>query len=206
MGGITFRIESWEVLGPLLLAFGAVLAVRARRGEPGWHGVPALTRLLAAVYVAGFAHFTFFPIIVDRSQNLSPWYEQTQPIPFLGLLSLDPGFVLNVFLFAPLGMVLLLMTRGDLSPKRVALRCLAVSAAVEITQLVMYILFSNGRSADADDLVANTLGGVLGFLVLRLALRSTALSRIVRPFALPGTALAGSAPETRVPTADSVSR
>lgn len=188
MGGHTIRIESWEVLAPLLLGFLLLLARRAARKVPGWSGRAALLRLLAAVWVAGLAHFTWFPVVVDRAQNLSPWYSQIQPVPGLGLLSADPGFALNALLFVPLGLLLPLITRARLSAKGAALRCLALSAAIELSQLLMYALFANGRAADADDLLANTAGGVLGFLLLRLALRSTASSRLVRSLALPGTA------------------
>jgi hypothetical protein len=75
------------------------------------------TRVLAAVYVAGFVHFTLFPIIVDRGQNLNPWYTQVQPVPFLGTLAMGPSFVLNVILFVPLGMLLLLLTRAGTLPE-----------------------------------------------------------------------------------------
>ncbi|MEU3557836.1 VanZ family protein [Streptomyces fragilis] len=187
MGGFTIRIESWEVVAPLLLGFLLLLARRAARGVPGWSGRAALVRLLAAVWAAGLAHFTYFPVVVDRAQNLTPWYHQIQPVPGLGFLSADPSVALNVLLFVPLGVLLPLVTRGRLSAAGTALRCLALSAAIEVSQLLMYALFGNGRAADADDLLANTVGGLLGFLLLRLALRSSASSRLVRSFALPGT-------------------
>ncbi|MFI6282112.1 VanZ family protein [Streptomyces sp. NPDC050988] len=197
MSGITFRIESIEVLGPLLAAFTVLFAVRATRQRPGWHGRPALTRLVAVLYAAGALHFTLFPIIVDRGQNLSPWTNQVQLIPLTGLLGMDVSFPLNVILFLPFGMLLPLMTRRELGPGRVALRALAVSASIELTQLGMYILFSNGRGADVDDLITNTLGAAFGCLLLRLALRSTAFSHLTRTFALPGTAFASPTPEAR---------
>jgi glycopeptide antibiotics resistance protein len=190
MSGFTLRIESVEVLGPPLAAFIVLLAVRATRQHPGWHGRPALTRLVAALYAAGALHFTLFPIIVDRAQNLSPWTGQVQPIPFLGLLGMDVSFPLNVFLFLPFGILLPLMTRRELGPGRVSLRDLAVSAAIELTQLGMYVLFRNGRGADIDDIITNTLGAALGCLLLHLALRSTTFSALTRTFALPGTAFA----------------
>ncbi|MGW1027656.1 VanZ family protein [Streptomyces sp. NPDC002577] len=196
MGNTSFRIESVEVLAPLLAAFTVLLAARASRKHPGWYGRPALTRLVAAVYAAGFLHFTLFPIIVDKAQNEADWTSQIQPVPLLGVLGMDPSFVLNMALFIPFGVLLPLMAERELRVRRVALRGLAVSLTIELSQLGMYILFSNGRGADVDDLIANTLGGVLGYLILRRVLRSSALSDLVRGFALPGTALAPSAMET----------
>ncbi|WP_329218149.1 VanZ family protein [Streptomyces sp. NBC_01485] len=197
MSGINFRIESVEVLGPLLAAFTVLFAVRATRHRPGWRGRPALTRLVAALYAAGALHFTLFPIIVDRAQNLAPWTGQVQLIPLMGLLGMDVSFPLNVLLFLPFGMLLPLMTRREIGPGRAALRALAVSASIELTQLGMYILFSNGRGADVDDLVTNTLGAALGCLLVHLALRSATLSALTRTFALPGTAFASPALEAR---------
>lgn len=111
MGNLAFRIESVQVLLPLLAGFAALLAVRAVRRRPGWYGKPVLTRLATALYAAGFLHFTMFPIIVDKTQNLSPWYNQIQPIPLAGLIGMDPTFVLNVLLFAPFGLLLPLLAR-----------------------------------------------------------------------------------------------
>lgn len=196
MANLNFRIESVAVLAPLLAGFAMLLAARAMGKRPGWYGRPTLTRLVAALYAAGFLHFTIFPIIVDRSQNEVPWTSQIQPIPLNALLGMDPSFVLNVILFVPLGLLLPLMTRKELQAKRVALRCLAASAAIELTQLGMYIAFRNGRGADVDDLISNTLGGVLGFLILRWALRVSGLSDVVRGFALPSSALVRSAAES----------
>ncbi|MFP1629795.1 VanZ family protein [Streptomyces sp. 5K101] len=192
MGNLAFRIESVQVLLPLLAGFAALLTVRAVRRRPGWYGKPVLTRLATALYAAGFLHFTMFPIIVDKTQNLSPWYNQIQPIPLAGLIGMDPTFVLNVLLFAPFGLLLPLLAKAELPVKRVALRALVTSLTIELVQLGMYVWFSNGRGADVDDLIANTLGGVLGCLILR----SSALSDLVRGFAPPGTALARSATET----------
>jgi glycopeptide antibiotics resistance protein len=197
MSGFTFRIDSVEVLGPLLAAFAVLLAVRATRQRPGWHGRPAVTRLVAALYATGALHFTLFPVIVDPDQNLSPWTNQVQTIPLQGLLSMDVSFALNVLLFLPFGILLPLMTRRALGAGRVALRALAVSATIELTQLGMYIFFSNGRGADVDDLITNTLGATLGCLLLRLALRSTTFSALARGFALPGTAFASPTAETQ---------
>jgi glycopeptide antibiotics resistance protein len=197
MSGFTFRIESVEVLGPLLVAFIVLFALRATRQHPGWHGRPAATRLVAALYATGALHFTLFPIIVDPEQNLIHWTNQVQTIPLLGLLGMDVSFPLNVLLFLPFGILLPLMTRRALAPGRVSLSALAVSATIELTQLGMYILFRNGRGADVDDLITNTLGATLGCLLLRLALRSTAFSALTRGFALPGTAFASPTAETQ---------
>ncbi|MEV6681960.1 VanZ family protein [Streptomyces erythrochromogenes] len=185
MDGIRFRIESVEVLGPLLAVFTVFAVLGAARGWAGWRSGPALTRVVAAVYAAGVLHFTMFPIIVDKQQNLAPWTSQVQVMPFLSVLEMDPGFVENIVLFMPFGFLLPLLTGRILPLRGVALRALGVSAAIELTQLGMYMWFSNGRAGDVDDLMANTLGGVVGAFLLGRCLRSSAASTAVRSFALP---------------------
>ena len=65
-----------------------------------------------------------------------------------------------------------------------------MSTAIELLQLVGNIVFSTGRTTDINDVIANTLGAVLGFVMLRrLArihggrsrLQAMALHRLRRP-------------------------
>ena len=67
----------------------------------------------------------------------------------LGLLNL-----LGVIMFVPVGFLMPLALR--LRFRRVVGACAALSAAVEMAQLAM------GRSLDVDDVLLNTLGGVVG--------------------------------------------
>lgn len=73
--------------------------------------------------------------------------------------------VLNVLLFLPLGFLLPLVFR--FRKKRTGIKVFfisfGVSLFVELTQLLIMT-----RSFDVNDLLANTLGGVLGYLVYRL--------------------------------------
>ncbi len=73
----------------------------------------------------------------------------------------------NVLLFVPFGLALTL--RGWRVPLwRVTLVSVAFSICIELTQG----LAGNGRSADITDVLMNTLGGVLGWLLGRLVLRA----------------------------------
>ena len=51
--------------------------------------------------------------------------------------------------------------------RQVALTGVALSAAIEMTQFLSDVLVSGGRTADVNDLPANTIGAVLGYLVYR---------------------------------------
>ncbi|WP_309115254.1 VanZ family protein [Saccharothrix sp.] len=177
-------IESWYVLVPALALWGAVLVTRAARGRPGWTGRHLPTRTAAGSYVAGVVHFTLFPIDVQRGPhaNQTAWYEQVNWFP---LLTADvPSFVLNVVMLVPFGVLLPLVSARAASAGRVAALSLAFSASIEVAQLLIYVFARSGRSVDVNDLLANTLGGVLGYLLVKSL---PALRRI----ALPGSSLAG---------------
>ncbi|PJE96811.1 VanZ family protein [Streptomyces carminius] len=191
MGDINFEIGSATVLGPLLAVYCLLLAVRAARGRPGWAGKRAVTRLAGALYLAGVLSLTVFPVAVTYGTyaNQVPWYAMVQPIP---LLVADLSFVPNVVMLVPFGMLLPLISRQGSSLKRVTVQAALLSLSIEVTQCLMYVLFNNGRSVDVNDLIANTLGGALGYLVIRLVLRSAAAGEL-RAFALPVSA---AAPET----------
>ncbi|NBM15140.1 VanZ family protein [Streptomyces sp. GC420] len=195
MGDIDFEIGSATVLGPLLTVYCLVLAVRAARRRPGWAGKQAVTRLTAAFYLAGVLSLTVFPVVVSygRYANQVPWYELVQPIP---LLVVDFSFVPNVVMLVPFGMLVPLVSRKGSSLKRVTVQAALVSASIEVTQCLMYVLFNNGRSVDVNDFIANTLGGALGYLIIRTVLRGAAAARELRAFALPGSAAEG--PRERV--------
>ncbi|MFT7840980.1 VanZ family protein [Saccharothrix sp. BKS2] len=176
-------IESWHVLVPLLAVWCAVLVARAVRGRPGWTGTHLATRVVVALYVAGVAHFTLFPIDVQRGPGEPglPWYSQVNPIP---LLTADaPSFVLNVAMLVPFGVLLPLVAARAVGVGRVAAMSLAFSGAIEVAQLLVYVLAGSGRSVDVNDLVANTLGGVLGYLLVRSL-------PVLHRTALPGSSLA----------------
>jgi glycopeptide antibiotics resistance protein len=189
MANINFQIEAAVVLGPLLAGFCLLLAVRARRSRPGWTGKRALTRLLGAFYFAAVLQLTIFPVVVTYGEfaNETAWYNLANPIP---LLVFDLSFVPNVIMMIPLGMLIPLVSAKTLSLKRVAGWSAIVSLSIELTQLLMYILFNNGRSVDINDVIANTLGGMAGYLILRLASRTPSLTDAVRGFALPASAMA----------------
>ncbi|GAA2723439.1 VanZ family protein [Actinocorallia aurantiaca] len=196
MNDIDFEIGAELVLGPLLAAFCVLTAVRAARRHPGWTGGHALVRLAAAFYTAAVLSLTIFPVAITygRYANQTPWYEMVNFIP---LLTVDLSFVPNVVMLVPLGFLIPLMSAPS-SLKRIAGLAFLASLAIETAQLLSYLLFNNGRSVDVNDLIANTLGGVLGYLAFRLAARVPSLDALLRRLTLPAPAPAGSREEPAV--------
>jgi hypothetical protein len=142
------------------------------------------------VYVAAMAAVTVAPTGVHRRHRDS-WWSVVQLIP----LHVPPvSFALNIVMFVPFGLLvpLLLARAGGIG--RVAALSLAASAAIELTQLVLWLTVGNHRTVDVNDLIANTAGGVLGLLAMRFA-RSLARRAPAGGLLEPGTSPRGSGPE-----------
>ncbi|MGP4086155.1 VanZ family protein [Streptomyces sp. KR55] len=184
MVNLDFTVSAAMVLVPALVLFAVLVLLRARAGSPGWTGRHALLRLGGALYAAAVLQLTIFPlhVVFGTYANQTPWYEMVQWVP---LIIADFSFVPNVIMMLPLGALLPLMSVRVSSPGRAVLAGAGISLAIELTQMLSYILFSNGRSVDINDVIANTLGTVLGFLALRWAARARSLAGLVQELALP---------------------
>lgn len=79
-------------------------------------------------------------------------------------------FGANILLFVPIGILLPLRWPRLDRPGIVTLITACLSAAIEVTQFLM----NTGRVAQLDDVIFNTLGGVIGWAIVRAV-------RLVRP-------------------------
>ncbi|WP_086735323.1 VanZ family protein [Streptomyces glaucescens] len=179
-------IEPTYVLGPALVVFLGVAAVRLRRARPGWTGWHVFLRTAACLYTAAVLSITVLPLRVTWGEyaNQMPWWNQVNYVP---MVTVDVTAVPNILMFVPLGMLLPLLTRVSGPARAVGVSALA-SLCIEVTQLLSYVLFHNGRSVDVNDLLANTLGGLIGYLLVRLALARPPVRELLRRFALPRSA------------------
>lgn len=83
-------------------------------------------------------------------------------IPFHDGFSL--GFLLNIFLFIPLGFLCPLISKRYQSIKNTFFIGLGLSFAIEVVQL-----FTLYRATDIDDLITNVVGTLIGYFCFRLA-------------------------------------
>jgi glycopeptide antibiotics resistance protein len=72
------------------------------------------------------------------------------------------NFVGNIVAFMPIGLMPFLARPRRTRAWHVALFCLCLSAMIEVGQYI-----SGRRVADVDDLILNTLGGLVGYWTLR---------------------------------------
>ena len=133
--------------------------------------------LLMAVNLAVILRFVFFPMakVDGRVQPLlfdpaRVWPFRLNPLPFvnLKLYSSKKNLLLNVLgnvaMFIPSGIILPLLYRKlDRLWKVVGVGAL-LSLGIEILQLPFF-----GRTTDADDLVQNTFGVLIGYGIYALA-------------------------------------
>lgn len=107
---------------------------------------------LVAVYaLVGMPCITY--ISPDLNLNL---------IPFLDMVGDLRSTLLNVVLFVPLGLMLPLIWEKYRTGKNAVLFGLGMSLAIELLQILTL------RATDINDLITNTLGTFLGFLIAKV--------------------------------------
>ena len=95
-------------------------------------------------------------------------------IPFIDIVN-EPalyllGSFLNIVMFIPFGLLIPLLWRQLRSLRKAAVASMLFSLFIEMAQMF------SGRLTDVDDLIFNTLGGVIGFLIARAVYRKVAIA------------------------------
>ena len=152
----------YEFITVLLPA--AALALCLRRSGGGRPARFWAVLALFALYLAVTLRLTEAGALFDglrRGFALRPW--QINLVPFSREMDISyPG---NVLLFLPLGVLVPLLWKKWDRAGRVAGAALALSFLIEASQLL------NDRFSDVDDLIVNTAGALLGYVVFSLAAR-----------------------------------
>jgi hypothetical protein len=159
--------ELLTVIVPFFVAYEAVGVANRRRGLRDGRGY-ALGAWAFAVYVYGVFHFTGAGTLHDILRlGLALRDDQTN-LQFLSDYMIPSEYALNVLLFVPFGfLVPMLWPRAD-RLWAVVPAGLAFSLLIELSQLL------NNRASDVDDLLMNTLGAAVGFLLFRAAFHGAA--------------------------------
>ena len=131
---------------------------------------------LFIVYMVFLMYFLFFAEIMGRTYidrdyhyNLTPFRELRRFIVYrrtLGWFAVLSNLLGNVLAFVPFGMILPMLTPKCRNFFHIVLLGFDFSLFVETIQLI-----SKVGSFDVDDLILNTLGAALGYLVYRLIRR-----------------------------------
>jgi glycopeptide antibiotics resistance protein len=141
---------------------------------------------LLFIYLLYLAEMTVFPlsiaIPIERRISLIPFKTIMQFIPILlkhGLItnSLSPhlnagaiNIIGNIVVFIPVGVLIPMLDKGFAKFKTTFMIGFTTSFSIEILQF----LFTDGRCMDVDDLILNTLGVAIGwviFITIRFLIR-----------------------------------
>lgn len=168
---IMFTIQSTYILAPLFLLFLLFLVADAlwkKRKRNIGHYFIIIT---FSIYLLCVIQLVFFPIEVNigKYANLTPWYKT---INFIPILTIDvQTFVLNILMLIPFGVYLPLLHRKFESIKIVTYYGFFLSLTIEGIQMMIRVICGNGRSTDINDLLANTVGAILGYIVINALLK-----------------------------------
>ena len=139
---------------PLVLIY--IFLFDRERAKRRWGWMALLTLYLNAMYIV---------IGVPGIQYIH-WDPTLNLIPFQDFSASNiAGMILNAVMFAPLGFLLPAYFERYRRWGRTLAAGFLTSLAVELIQLFTF------RATDVDDLIMNTLGTVVGFLLAKLVLR-----------------------------------
>lgn len=162
-------IESWYILLPAFLIYLLSLFIGSRKKH--YKAGQYVTLITLAIYLLAVIHLVFFPIEVYPGgyESTGPlWLAILKEIQFIPILTLDiPTFVLNIIMLIPFGVYLPLLNDNVDSVRIAAKYGFFLSLSIEILQLIIEVTVGSGRTADINDLIANTLGAAVGFVLLK---------------------------------------
>ena len=84
-------------------------------------------------------------------------------VPFLPMVDDIKNTILNIILFVPLGIMLPFLWKKYNTFKATLVFGFFMSMAIELLQILTY------RATDINDIIANTLGAVIGYCLFRMA-------------------------------------
>lgn len=166
------------VVVPVAAAALLILLWRLRRRER-LSAPRAAVALVLCVYAAGVVANTVFPIFLNMPARSASWHASLHVVPLANYEVADA--VMNILVFAPLGMLLpLLVVRT--SWWRVLAMAAGVSLSIEMAQYVTARSLGGGHIADVNDFTFNVLGGLLGFSLLAAVSRVPGATVVIDRF------------------------
>ncbi|MFC7528419.1 VanZ family protein [Actinoplanes sp. GCM10030250] len=165
---------------PILLPLGVVLMVVSglllhRRG------MLTARRLCVAWFAGWWAVAVLGATMLPMPLSWGPGAGDPEPyrIIFEPVLSARPAdVVLNTVMTLPMAALMYIMF-GIRERRRVVLAGFLLSLAIEVTQAFLVLALHGNRWADVNDLMSNTLGAVVGYLVFERLMRFEHFRRAV---------------------------
>ena len=164
--------ESFTVILPFLVTYVIINSIYKHKKIPQTK-IRFLMLLIFAVYISAVFYFTGVGTIFDLLRyGIEIKADQINMLPFSQDIDIVAYF-LNVLLFVPLGVLLPFIWPNTNGLKCTVYSGLSFSLLIEISQLF------NNRCTDIDDLILNTLGSLIGYLLFMMFTHKT--KRTIRP-------------------------
>lgn len=153
------------------LDFFALAAVYFLWLRPRWSrrgGKSLAVNTIFYVYLTGVLYVTLMPVLAALPYCFNHPYVPMQLMPFRdlhhGYGDAERQILLNVLMTVPFGLLLPLSRRC--AGKRCGVfRCLLLTAAMSLSIELLQPLINGARSSDITDLITNTLGGLVGYVL-----------------------------------------
>lgn len=156
---------------PFLIPYQLYLSFQSQNGGPKLSTEHRVMVCFFVYYLTGVLSFTGIPSLMDILQNsfgiftskglVFPAHE-INLVLFYWFAGGARPYLENILLFMPLGVMLPLIWRPYEKLWKTALCGIALSLLIEMSQLF------NERVTDIDDLLMNTLGTLIGWVIFRL--------------------------------------
>lgn len=132
---------------------------------PKWKHQELLFHTLIYIYLMAVFFLTLSPCLTSLTSIFSHRYEPMMMEPFRDFLAgyenADWQIILNIIMFVPLGF--LLPKIRQYNGYQLVFVCFLVSTGIELVQP----LLSAYRCSDITDIICNTLGGLIGYLLYK---------------------------------------
>lgn len=130
------------------------------KGKAAW-----LVNTLMYVYLSFVLYFTLMPVIISLPFILNHPYSPMNMVPFVDVLTGRGDFmrqvVLNIIMMVPFGFLFPKTRTPAAGFGRTVFCCFLMSLGIELLQP----LINGFRSADITDLITNTIGGMIGYIL-----------------------------------------
>ena len=143
-----------EILISMLLLIPVFSVLNITR----FHSIKKTTQYFVfATYLAAVYLFVGMPTLQFMRFDLS-----LTLMPFLPMIADFKNTILNIIQFIPLGIMLPFLWKNYNTLRATLVFGFSMSLAIELLQILTY------RATDINDLIANTVGAVLGYFIFRI--------------------------------------
>ena len=148
------------ILIPIFLAI--IFYVSKKKITPEHSLFQKITIYSSIVYAFAVIYLTFFPFQMQFGEygNQTPWQSRINYAPMIDLSAIP-----NLIMLAPLAVYYYLMKENSSLLKAIRLG-FSVTFMIELLQFLSNYFLGGWRGADVADLVANTLGVAIGYLIV----------------------------------------